>query len=150
MQVKLALLADYANVTADGKLNILGIFDRIQVGELPAVHPQMHFILRLEAHPAERDREHRVEIKLHDPDGQTIFQVQGQIHPRTATAPGAVTTNQILTLNNLQLTKTGGYTFIVFVNNDLKSEVPLTVVQSGPPAAMTRAPGNMPPPDELN
>ena len=26
MHVKLALLADYANVTAEGKLNILGIF----------------------------------------------------------------------------------------------------------------------------
>ena len=150
MQVKLALLADYANVTADGKLNILGIFDRIQVGDLPAVHPQMHFILRLEAHPAERDREHRVEIKLHDPDGQTIFQVQGQIHPRTATAPGSITTNQILTLNNLQLTKTGGYTFIVFVDNDLKSEVPLAVVQGQRPPAPPRPPGAEPPADEMN
>ena len=26
MQVKLAVLADYANVTGDGKLNILGVF----------------------------------------------------------------------------------------------------------------------------
>ena len=58
MQVKLALLADYANVTAEGKLNILGIFDRINVVGVPAVHPQMHFILRLEAHPAEWDRTH--------------------------------------------------------------------------------------------
>lgn len=136
MQVKLALVADYANVTAEGKLNILGIFDRIHVAELPAVHPQMHFILRLAAHPAERDRQHAVEIKLHDPDGQTVFQVQGEIHPRSATASGAATTNQILTLNNLQLTKTGGYTFIVFVDNDLKSEVSLDVVQAG-----TRGPG---------
>jgi hypothetical protein len=131
MQVKLALVADYANVTAEGKLNILGIFDRIHVAELPAVHPQMHFILRLLAHPAERDRQHAVEIKLHDPDGQTVFQVQGEIHPGSTTAPGAATTNQILTLNNLQLTKTGGYTFIVFVDNDLKSEVSLDVVHGG-------------------
>ncbi|MEX0892952.1 MAG: hypothetical protein WEB88_12365 [Gemmatimonadota bacterium] len=144
MQVKLALVADYANVTAEGKLNILGIFDRIHVGELPALHPQMHFILRLQAHPAERDRQHAVEIKLHDPDGQTVFQVQGEIHPRSTTAPGAATTNQILTLNNLQLTKTGGYTFIVFVDNDLKSEVSLDVVHA---AGRGEEPSGEPPPE---
>jgi hypothetical protein len=126
MQVKLALLADYANVTAEGKLNILGIFDRISVQEIPAVHPQMHLILRLEAHPAERDRAHNVEIRLYDPDGQTVFEVKGDVVPHGQVGQ-TIATNQILTLNNLQLNKPGGYTFIVFVNNDLKSEVPLGV-----------------------
>ncbi|MGH7576354.1 MAG: DUF6941 family protein [Longimicrobiales bacterium] len=126
MQVKLALLADYANVTAEGKLNILGVFDHINVNDVPAVHPQMHLILRIEAHPAERDRTHNVEIRLHDPDGQTVFEVKGDIVPHGM--PGqTIATNQILTLNNLQLAKTGGYTFVVFVNNDLKTEVPLGV-----------------------
>jgi hypothetical protein len=126
VQVKLAVLADYANVTADGKLNILGIFDRISVTGIPVVHPQMHLILRLEAHPAERGRQHNVEIRLHDPDGSTVFEVKGDVLPDGP--PGqTVATNQILTLNNLQLSKEGGYNFVVLVNNDLKSEVPLEV-----------------------
>jgi hypothetical protein len=126
MQVTLGVLADYANVTGDGKLNILGIFDRINLMQLPALHPQMHLVLRLEAHPAELDRAHGVEIRLHDPEGTTIFEVKGEIVPR-GDAGRAVSTNQILTLNNLQLEKVGDYTFVVQINNDVKTEIPLAV-----------------------
>jgi hypothetical protein len=129
MQVKLAVLADYANVSSEGKLNILGIFDRVNVTDLPAAHPQMHLILRLQAHPAERDRPHKVEIRLHDPDGQTVFELAGDIVPRGI--PGeTIASNQILTINNLAIAKVGEYTFVVFIDNDLKAEVPLSVAFS--------------------
>lgn len=134
MQVKLALLADYANVTTEGKLNILGIFDRIHVAELPAVHPQMQFILRLEAHRAERDRRHAVEIRLHDPDGQTVFDIKGEVVPRDSGGGRTIASNQIISVNNLSLAKTGEYTFVVFINNDLKAEVPLAVERAERPA----------------
>lgn len=140
MQVKLAVLADYANVTSDGKLNILGIFDRINLVQVPAVHPQMHLILRLEAHPAERDRSHMIEIRLHDPEGATIFEVKGDIVPQ-GEGSHPVATNQILTLNNLQLEKIGAYNFVIFINNDLKSELPLHVEF----VSIPQVPGTTPP-----
>lgn len=135
MQAKLAVLADYANVTGDGKLNILGIFDRINLMQIPAVHPQMHLVLRLEAHPAEQNRAHDVEIRLQDPEGIVIFEVKGEIIPRGETNV-AVSSNQILTLNNLQLEKVGDYKFIVLINDDVKTEIPLAVefVNMAPPA----------------
>lgn len=126
MQAKLAVLADYANVTGDGKLNILGIFDRINLMQIPAVHPQMHLVLRLEAHPAEQNRSHDVEIRLQDPEGIVIFEVKGEIVPR-GEAGQTVSTNQILTLNNLQLEKIGDYRFVVLINDDVKTEIPLAV-----------------------
>jgi hypothetical protein len=55
-----------------------------------------------------------------------VFEVKGDVVPHGL--PGqSIASNQILTLNNLQLSKSGGYTFVVFVNNDLKTEVPLGV-----------------------
>jgi hypothetical protein len=126
LQVKLAVLADYANVTADGKLNILGTFDRINLVQMPAMHPQMYLVLRIEAQAVERDRSHKIEIRLHDPEGQTIFDVNGDLVPH-GEGPHPTSTNQILTLNNLQLEKVGAYNFVIFINNDLKLELPLHV-----------------------
>jgi len=42
MHVTFALFADAANLSQEGKLNILGVFDALQVGALPAVHPRAH------------------------------------------------------------------------------------------------------------
>lgn len=127
MNVRLALLADYANVTTEGKLNILGIFDRISVAKVPAVHPLMQFVLRLEARPAEVDRKHSLEIRLHGPDGGTVFDIKGEMMLQGRGPGEPVYTNQIITLNNLQLPEIGGYNFVVFIDNDLKTEVPLAV-----------------------
>jgi hypothetical protein len=144
VQVKLAVLADYANVTAEGKLNILGIFDRINLVQVPAIHPQMHLVLRLEAHPAERERAHTIAIQLHDPEGVTIFEVNGEIVPH-GEGGQPISTNQILTLNNLQLEKIGAYNFVVFINNNVKSELPLHVeFVSIPPAV------GSPPPQQFH
>jgi hypothetical protein len=140
----MAVLADYANVTADGKLNILGIFDRINLMQVPAIHPQMHLVLRLEVHPAERERSHNIEIRLHDPQGITIFEVNGEIRPHGDSAQ-PISSNQVLTLNNLQLEKIGDYNFSIFINNDLKSELPLHVeFVSMPPTA------GSPPPSQFH
>jgi hypothetical protein len=57
--------------------------------------------------------------------------------------PGqTIATNQILTLNNLQLAKVGGYIFVIFVNNDLKTEIPLGIEVNPAPASMK--PGHEP------
>lgn len=53
MRVALGVLADYANVSADGKLNIMGVFQIVNVIQFPHVHAQMHLVLTLEADPSE-------------------------------------------------------------------------------------------------
>ena len=35
MHVSFALFADAANLSQEGKLNVLGVFDAVQVGQLP-------------------------------------------------------------------------------------------------------------------
>src|SRR4051812_44311545 len=47
MHVSFALFADAANLSQEGKLNILGVFDALQVSTLPAVHPRAHLVVHL-------------------------------------------------------------------------------------------------------
>ena len=46
MDIQIAALCDAAT-DSHGKLNILGTFDTINAGQLPAVHPQCSIALRL-------------------------------------------------------------------------------------------------------
>lgn len=77
MKVTLAVLADYANITREGKLNILGIFDVIHAHDFPMTHPQMQLVMRFEADIAEAGKTKKLEIKLMDEDGKTLFVLNG-------------------------------------------------------------------------
>ncbi|MGQ0814061.1 MAG: DUF6941 family protein [Gemmatimonadota bacterium] len=132
MQVTLALLADYANVTREGKLNLLGIFDRIDTLTLPAIHRELQLIIRLEAQYVEAGRPHTVEVKLHEPDGPEVFSIGGELEI-SAREPGEViANNHIITIGNLLLKRFGVYQFAIFVDNDLKHQIPLRVQQINP------------------
>jgi hypothetical protein len=47
MHISFALFADAANLSQEGKLNILGVFDAVQVAGFPAVHPRANIVLRV-------------------------------------------------------------------------------------------------------
>lgn len=45
--IEYAVFCDYASVSMDGKLNLLGIFERIMSEKTPAVHPQMFVVSKI-------------------------------------------------------------------------------------------------------
>lgn len=68
MECPLSALADAANVSADGKLNILGEFDTIySLGGEPIVHPSMVFVAKLRVSAGELG-EHTVQLRVVDDD----------------------------------------------------------------------------------
>jgi hypothetical protein len=136
MQVPLALLADYANVSAEGKLNVMGAFDVINARRFPARHAQMHLVFRLEANPAEAGSKKSLEIKLMAEDGQMLLSLAAEL---TLEAKGLVPigetlrSNHIIGLQNVKFEKAGAYQFAILINEDVKAIVPLKV-QELPPA----------------
>ena len=128
MDVTLALLADGANVSREGKLNVFGIFDTIFARAFPTTHPQMQLVLRFELDVDEGGRRD-VEVQFVAADGRVLFRLPGAVSVQQR-APGERTRmDHILTLNNVQLEHPGRYRFNVVVEGELAAVVPLQVEQ---------------------
>ena len=128
MNVTLAVLADYANVSKEGKLNIMGIFDVIHAQQVPYTHPQMQFVMNLEATIAETGKTKKVEVHLMDGDGKKLFTVNGDFALGEVQPGEPFRTNSILTVNMLKFDQPGDYVFNVLINDEHKARVPLKLV----------------------
>ena len=133
MKVGFAVLADGANISREGKLNILGIFDSIQVQQFPVTHPQMQLVMRFEADRAEGGRTKKVEVQLMDEDGQKLFVLGGEFTLGTGQPGETIGSNHILTINMMKFEHPGDYEFKILINDELKAEVPLKLLQFTPP-----------------
>lgn len=78
MHVSFALFADAANISQEGKLNILGVFDAVHVGQLPALHPRTTFVLRLKAQPQDAGV-HPLQLRWINPRGAELWSSQAEL-----------------------------------------------------------------------
>jgi len=129
MQVALALLADGANVSREGKLNLLGIFDTIFARTFPTTHPQMQLVIRFEAEAREAGSTRTIEVQLQASDGRVLFRLPGAMTVQPRVVGDLVRMDQLVTLNNVQLEHPGRYAFHVFVDGARAAVVPLIVEQ---------------------
>lgn len=127
MRVKLALLADSANVSREGKLNLLGIFDAIFARELPTTHPHMHLVLRFEATPPDANREVAVEVLLVDPAGDAIVRLPGTMQVPPVPTGMTAGVDHVLALANVAFEQQGDHAFHVRIDGRLAATVPLRV-----------------------
>jgi hypothetical protein len=109
------LVADSANNTADGRLNVLGVFDRLFVSELPARHPMMTVVIATEIEPTDSNERNVLAIALDDPEGENAAKVSIAVegpHPQ-----GAHYMNFLLPLPMVQFQREGDYQLSVSVGN---------------------------------
>src|SRR5436309_1147853 len=127
MKVKLALLADGANVSREGKLNLFGIFDTLFARGFPTTHPQMQLVIRFEAAPDEAGSTRQVEIQLVAGDGSVLFRLPGALTVQPAGLADAIRMDHVLTLNHVQFERPGRYRFDVVVDGLVAAAIPLQV-----------------------
>lgn len=141
IKIPFALLADYSNISREGKLNILGIFTQLYAPKEPVTHPQMQLVYTLEADRAETGRKHRLEIELIDGDGKKVFSFGGDLEfSQPPAGETRVIANQNLVMNNIQFPHFGKYEFKILVNGEVRGEVEFNVIPTPPQVAPPQGP----------
>ena len=138
MQINLATVSDYAVIDQHGKLSILGIFSHIWVAKFPAVHPRLHLVLHLKGRRTEIG-EHAVRIRLVDDEDNEIISGDGTVNFSEPPAGILEIAAGCILVFDVPFPKAGKYQFDIRIDDDLRTDIPITVAL-GPTPATTKPP----------
>jgi hypothetical protein len=128
LEAVLAVAADYANVSSDGKLNIMGIFQELRPEVLPAQVPQMYLVISWDAGPAEFGSHKKVSVAYMGPDDQQMASLDTDMQVPEAVRPGErAIFHQILSIQGLPILTTGPHAIHVLSGGETKVAVQLYV-----------------------
>jgi hypothetical protein len=129
----MAVLADEANVSQEGKLNLMGIFDRIAAVEFPVVHPKLVFAFRVEAEFADNGRMIPIRVSMEDEEGNALFDAAGEMIAPPVGPGEHSTANQLFSMVGIQFPRAGLYRFVVRLGDGPPHETPLFVQSASAP-----------------
>lgn len=128
MEATLAVAADYANVTSDGKLNIMGIFQEFNPAGFPAAGQPMFVVMSWIAGPAEVGSQKDVRVAFVDSEGAHNLALDFQVTVPEPPRPGTPSiANQILGVQGLPLLRAGHHAFYILVGGEEKARIPIYV-----------------------
>ncbi|HYV99089.1 MAG TPA: hypothetical protein VE967_16655 [Gemmatimonadaceae bacterium] len=136
MQLAFALFADSANVSVEGKLNILGVFDALQVGNVPTVHPRATLVMRLKG-ALDETGHHRVTLTWMSPAGVELWTSSGDLEIGSP-PPGAIEMDFPLILSfDLPIPVAGTHKLRIVIDEEQQGELSvhtrIGAVQMAPP-----------------
>lgn len=136
MVVSFALFADAANLSQEGKLNILGVFDALQVGSLPSVHPRAHLIVHLKGTPLDAGM-HSVTLRWLNPSGRELWQSTGELNVGAPPTGVLEMDLPLIAQIDLPVDEAGGYVMSIDLDGERTVDVPVQVRSAGqPPVSM--------------
>lgn len=140
MHISFAVFADAANLSQEGKLNVLGVFDAVQVAALPSLHPRTHLVVRLKGGDDDIGA-HRMMLRWLDPAGEELWSSTGELNVAGAVETGYEMDLPVIAVVDLPLSRTGRYVMQVVLDDEHKADVPLIVTAANqqpmpPPGGM--------------
>jgi hypothetical protein len=134
MHISFAVFADGANLSQEGKLNVLGVFDALHVGGFPSVHPRTHFVVRLKG-SMEDTGAHTLTFSWMNPSGESLWSSDGELNVAPGPNPSFEMDLPIIAVIDLPLNMPGLYTMQVSLDSTPTAEVRLHV-SGAPPVVM--------------
>lgn len=129
MHISFAVFADGANLSQEGKLNVLGVFDALAVSGFPSVHPRTHFVVRLKG-STEDTGTHTLGFSWVNPNEETLWSSNGELNVAPGPNPSFEMDLPIIAVIDLPLTMPGLYAMQVSLDGELTAEVRLHVAST--------------------
>jgi hypothetical protein len=119
MKTLLFLTADFANLTQDNKVNILGIFNQISATQFPTLYPQFDLITKIGLEPGEESKKRKLTIYLVGEDAnQTRVKVFEEIFDFPDRIGGLDPEHAvIIKMQGMVFPKEGTYQFILHIDD---------------------------------
>lgn len=131
MEITLAVLADHANITTEGRLNLLGVFSRISALSVPVQYPHMTLAAVIRATTAARGTKHTVRVVAADRDGKPLVVPTDVALAVPDALPGPeVEMHLLVGFLGMTFPHYGPYSFDIFIDGYSKSQVVLEVIPS--------------------
>jgi hypothetical protein len=138
MEIEIFSLADFANDSGNGKMNIIGTFDQIHVPSLPFVLPHCAVATRIRIANSEAGV-HAFEIVGIDPDGMEFQRLPGNMHVQLNPNAQYGAFNLPLNISNFKIDKIGKYAFEFYFDGEFRSGLTMHVVMINGPRALRAA-----------
>src|ERR1700722_7103309 len=127
MKVEIFSLSDFASADAGGKLNIIGVFNTIFAGQLPAAQALCVLAIRMRFERIEAGFK-KLKIAFVDADGRAVMPViDTQIHVQLPPDSPFATAHLCLTMQQIKLPNFGEYSIDLAVDGKQEASTPLYV-----------------------
>ena len=117
MHISFAVFADAANLSQEGKLNVLGIFDALHVSAFPSMHPRAHFVVRVKGSPADSGT-HQLTFRWINPRDAELWTSSGELAVEAGPTAALEMDLPIIAVVDLPLDAAGQYTMKVELDGE--------------------------------
>jgi hypothetical protein len=130
MHVQYVALCDQVIMSTDGRPSLIGVFNDLQVADLPFTLPRIGFAARLLFTGDEVGRSHQVEVVMTDPAGKEIGRPGGEITlPELPRGLDSLAVDLPMQFDLFQVLSSGRYTFLLQVDGKPAAAVQLSIRQ---------------------
>jgi hypothetical protein len=135
MRTTFVHVCDHAMLSKEGKLSVIGIFNRIGMQSLDRPFHGFYIAFEIEVNYAEVGQKFPMKIELMDDRGGKLFAAEAELTVEGERRPGDNPRfSQIIPVRGLKFTRTGPHHLSVFLNGVLQDahQLTLEVVEGDP------------------
>jgi hypothetical protein len=135
MKTEIFVIAENANMSGEGKINIFAIFNRIYSAQFPAIYPRPTIVIKLALQLGERPNDRKVTLYFagEDNNAQQVKMMEQVVQFPARVGGLNPDTVLILNVNAIGFEKPGTYQFILHVDDHFQDSLLIYAEQKQPP-----------------